>query len=77
MESRDGGIEVEGTMVGLAVDGHAAASPDDVQRKQETRYEQATRLARVVLKVGRDRQQAILMARRRVRRMVRAMEQEP
>ena len=35
-ELRDGGIEAKGTMVGLAVDGHAAASPDDTQRKQET-----------------------------------------
>ena len=41
------------------------------------RYKQATWLARVVLKADRVRERAILLARSRVRRMVRASEEEP
>ena len=77
MDLYDGGIEAEGTMVGLAVDGHAAAFPDDCHRKRETCYEQATRLARVVLKADRDHKRAIMLARCRVRRMGRAVEEGP
>jgi hypothetical protein len=69
MELGDGGIEAGGTINGIP------PTADDGQRKQETRYEQAARFARVVLKVDRDRQRAILLARRRVQRMVWAAEQ--
>jgi hypothetical protein len=77
MELGDGRIEAAGAMVGLAVGGHAAASPDDSHRRHETRYEEATRLAMVVLKAARDCQRAILRARRRVRWMVQEVELEP
>jgi hypothetical protein len=43
MELGDGGIEAAGAMVGLVVDGHAAAFPGNSHRRQETRYEEATR----------------------------------
>ena len=33
MELGDSGIEAAGAMVGFAVDGHAAASPDDSQTR--------------------------------------------
>ena len=36
MELGDGGIEAACAMVGLRIDGHAATSPDDSQRRQES-----------------------------------------
>ena len=74
VELREGGVEAEVVMVGLAADGHATASLDDSQRKQETQYKQAARLARVILKADMVCQRAILLARCRVRRMVWALE---
>ena len=62
MELGDNRVESGGTMVGLAVDGHVAASLDDGQRKQETWHDQGAKLARVVLKVDRDRQWVMLLA---------------
>jgi hypothetical protein len=55
MELGDGEIKAVRALVGLVVDNPAVASPDDSHRRQETRYEEATRLAMVVLKVARDR----------------------
>ena len=77
MEPHDVRIEAEGRMVGLAVNGHAAASLDNDQRKQETRYEQAARLARVVPKVNRDHKRPILLAQCRVPRMVQVAKEGP
>ena len=77
MELGNDGIEAACAMAGLRIDGHAATSPDDSQRRQESQHEQAKKLARVILKAASDHQRAILRARRRVRRMVQAVEQEP